>query len=227
MSVRGAQEANDVRCILLLGGSFDPVHSGHVGLARYFCTLLHPDELRLIPSGRPWQKPEMATPATHRIAMLQAAFDHWPMPVQIDEQEIQRDGPSYMIDTLRHCRAELGHDVSIALIMGADQLVNLHTWHEWPSLFDEANLCIAARPGFSTENAALHEAVASQITRRMASAEQLRQTPSGLVCIARQLALEVSSTAIRQRLARSEDTAGLLPGAVLDYIQQHHLYQTH
>jgi nicotinate-nucleotide adenylyltransferase len=196
-------------------------------LARYFCTLLHPDELRLIPSGRPWQKPAMTTPAAHRIAMLQAAFDHWPTPVRIDEQEIHRDGPSYMIDTLRHCRAELGRDVSIALIMGADQLVNLHTWHEWPALFEEAHLCIAARPGFSTESAALHEAVAAQITRRLANAEQLRQTPSGLVCIARQLALEISSTAIRQRLAQSEDTAGLLPGAVLDYIQQHHLYQTH
>jgi nicotinate-nucleotide adenylyltransferase len=169
----------------------------------------------------------MTTPAAHRIAMLQAAFDHWPTPVRIDEQEIHRDGPSYMIDTLRHCRAELGRDVSIALIMGADQLVNLHTWHEWPALFEEAHLCIAARPGFSTESAALHEAVAAQITRRLANAEQLRQTPSGLVCIARQLALEISSTAIRQRLAQSEDTAGLLPGAVLDYIQQHHLYQTH
>ena len=227
MSVRGAQELHDLRCILLLGGSFDPVHSGHVGLARYFCTLLHPDELRLIPSGRPWQKPEMTTAASHRIAMLEAAFDHWATPVRIDEQEIHREGPSYMIDTLRHCRAELGREVSIVLIMGADQLVNLHTWHEWPALFDEAHLCVAARPGFSTESPALHEAVAAQMTRRLASADQLRQTPSGLVCIARQLALAVSSTAIRQRLARSDDVTGLLPGPVLDYIQQHHLYQTH
>lgn len=227
MSVRSAQDEQDVRCVLLLGGSFDPVHSGHVGLARYFCTLLHPDELRLIPSGRPWQKPGMTTPAVHRIAMLRAAFIHWPTPVCIDEQEIQREGPSYMIDTLRHCRAQLGPTVSIAMIIGADQLVNLHTWHEWPALFDAAHLCIAARPGFSTEHAALHDAVAAQISRRLATAEQLRQTPSGLVCIARQLALEVSSTEVRERLARSEDTAGLVPAPVLDYIQQHHLYQTH
>ena len=216
-----------VRSVLLLGGSFDPVHSGHVGLARYFCTLLHPDELRLIPSGRPWQKPVMVTPAVHRVAMLQAAFDGWPTPICIDEQEIRREGPSYMIDTLRSLRSELGRDVSLALIMGADQLINLHTWRDWAALFDEAHLCIAARPGFAIDNAALDKAVAAQITRRLASADQLRQTPSGLVCIATQLALDVSSTQIREAIAGSGGAADLLPGPVLDYIQQHHLYQTH
>jgi nicotinate-nucleotide adenylyltransferase len=216
-----------VRSVLLLGGSFDPVHSGHVGLARYFCTLLHPDELRLIPSGRPWQKPDMATPASHRVAMLRAAFHGWPTPIYIDEQEIRREGPSYMIDTLRSLRSELGRDVSLALIMGADQLINLHTWRDWAALFDEAHLCIAARPGFVIDDAALDKAVAGQITRRLASADQLRQTPSGLVCIATQLALDVSSTTIREAIAGSGDAADLLPGPVLDYIQQHHLYQTH
>ena len=72
------------RCILLLGGSFDPVHVGHVGLARYFCTLLHPDELRLIPAGRPWQQPGLATPSEHRIAMLELAFADWMVPVYMD-----------------------------------------------------------------------------------------------------------------------------------------------
>ena len=213
--------------MLLLGGSFDPVHSGHVGLARYFCTLLHPDELRLIPSGRPWQKPDMTTPAAHRIAMLHAAFDGWPTPICIDEQEIQREGPSYMIDTLRDLRIKSGRDVSLALILGADQLINLHTWHEWPALFDEAHLCIAARPGFTMEGVALDTAVAAQINRRLASADQLRETPSGLVCIATQLALAVSSTTIRKAIAQNDNTEGMLPGPVLDYIQQHHLYQTH
>ena len=117
--------------------------------------------------------------------------------------------------------------------MGADQLINLHTWHEWSALFDEAHLCIAARPGFTMEDADLDKAVATQITRRLASAEQLRETPSGLVCIATQLALDVSSTTIREAIAGSGgsgvsgESADLLPGPVLDYIQQHHLYQTH
>lgn len=215
-----------MRCVLVLGGSFDPVHAGHVGLARYFCTLLHPDELRLVPSGQPWQKPGMTTPASHRIAMLHAAFDGWSVPIRIDDQEIRREGPSYMIDTLRHCRAELGPDASLALIIGADQLMNLHTWHQWTALFEEAHLCVAARPGFSTDRGGLHEAVAAQITRRQASADQLRQTPAGLVCIARELALPISSRMIREAVTRSETTDTLLPGPVLDYIHQHHLYQT-
>ena len=72
------------RCVLLLGGSFDPVHAGHVALARYFSALLHPDELRLLPAGQPWQKPGLRTPASHRIAMLHEAFADWATPVVID-----------------------------------------------------------------------------------------------------------------------------------------------
>ena len=120
--------------MLLLGGSFDPVHAGHVALARYFSTLLHPDELRLLPAGRPWQKPDMSTPATDRIAMLKLAFDPWLVPVVIDEQEVSREGPSYAVDSLRALREEFGEDAAIVMALGADQLLNLHTWRDWPQL---------------------------------------------------------------------------------------------
>ncbi len=221
------------RCILLLGGSFDPVHSGHVGLARYFTTLLHPDELRLIPAGRPWQKPAMTTAADHRIAMLRLAFAQWPVPVQIDTQEITRDGPSYAVDTLRALRASLGETASLVWVVGADQLANLHTWHQWQDLFSLTHLCIAARPGFELDREALNTQVAAEIGRRQASPAQLRATPAGLTCIATRLALDVSSTALRGALRDGHEPAQLsgqlrdqLPPPVLDYIQQHHLYQT-
>ena len=126
------------RCVLLLGGSFDPVHQGHIALARYFCALLHPDELRLIPAGRPWQKPELTTPPEHRIAMLQAAFSDWGVPIVIDSQEIEREGATYAIDTLRALRNELGDEVALVMLLGADQLLNLHTWRDWQKLFDLA-----------------------------------------------------------------------------------------
>ncbi len=224
------------RCVLLLGGSFDPVHAGHVGLAHFFSTLLHPDELRLIPAGQPWQKPGMSTPAADRIAMLKLAFPHWAVPVVIDEQEIARDGASYAIDTLRSLRTELGRDVSLVLVLGADQLINLHTWRDWTQLFEHAHLCFAARPGFSMARDVLDAAVAIEVTRRLASPAQLRSTPAGLAFIAPNLALDVSSTEIRAALAASHaagttETAdaalGQLPAPVLDYIRQHHLYQTH
>lgn len=215
------------RCVLLLGGSFDPVHAGHVALARYFGTLLHPDELRLVPAGQPWQKPGMSTPAPLRIAMLREAFAGWPVPVVIDEQEVRRDGASYAIDTLRALRAELGEHASIVMALGADQLLNLHTWREWQALFQFAHLCFAARPGFSLSEAAPASAVADQLERRLASPAQLRATPHGLAFVAANLAIDVSSTAIRQALADShtERAAKWLPQPVLEYIQQHHLYQ--
>ena len=221
------------RCILLLGGSFDPVHNGHIGLARYVCTLLHPDALRLIPAGRPWQKPGMTTPAEHRIAMLRLAFAEWAVPVLIDTQEIERTGPSYAIDTLSELRRSLGDQVSLVWVMGADQLANLHTWHQWQQLFSLTHLCIAARPGFRLDKESLDAEVASEVGRRLASPAHLRETPSGLTCIATNLALDVSSTALRESLRESPRGAQpvnkrlqeWLPSPVLDYIQQHHLYQ--
>ena len=217
------------RCILLLGGSFDPVHCGHVGLARYFCTLLHPDELRLIPAGRPWQKPGMTTASEHRIAMLKLAFDNWVVPVDIDTQEIERDGPSYAVDTLQTVRKSVGETTSLIWVMGADQLINLHTWHQWRTLFSLTNLCIAARPGYDLSREALDAEVASEIARRQASPAQLRASASGLCFIATNLALEVSSTALRGALYRGHGEPvqqEQLPAPVLDYVQQHHLYQT-
>lgn len=220
------------RCILLLGGSFDPVHEGHIALARYFSTLLHPDELRLIPAGQPWQKPGMRTAAADRVAMLRLAFADWAVPVVIDEQEIGRDGPSYMIDTLGALRAQLGDETSLVLALGADQLLNLFTWRDWPRLFELAHLCFAARPGFDIRSADMHPDVGAQLTRRLASPSQLRQTPHGLAYVASNLAIDVSSTAIRVALGRSgagtteNALSGSLPGAVLDYIRHHHLYQT-
>lgn len=215
------------RCVLLLGGSFDPVHAGHVGLAHYFGTLLHPDELRLIPAGQPWQKPGLKTPAADRIAMLELAFPNWPMPVVIDDQEVRRDGASYAIDTLRALRGELGPETSLVLALGADQLANLHTWRDWRQLFDFAHLCFAARPGFSMTRDVLDAEVAKEVARRLANPPQLRSTPAGLAFIAPNLALDVSSTTIRAALAAGGDTGRLLPAPVLDYIRQHHLYQTY
>ncbi len=217
------------RCVLLLGGSFDPVHAGHVALARYFSALLHPDELRLVPAGQPWQKPGMRTPAADRIAMLRAAFGQWATPIVIDEQEIRRDGPSYAIDTLRALRAELGPDTSIVMALGADQLLNLATWRDWRQLFEVAHLAFATRPGFDLQGQALDPDVAAELARRLGSPAQLRTAAHGLAFIATNLAIAVSSTVIRQALAAGdpERAAGWLPGPVLDYIQRHYLYQNH
>jgi nicotinate-nucleotide adenylyltransferase len=146
--------------------------------------------------------------------------------VHIDTLEIQREGPSYTVDTLRELRRTLGEQVSLLWIIGADQLSNLHTWHEWRELFVLTNLCIAARPGYVIDQAALDSEVVHEISRRVANPSQLKQTACGLCFIAYNLAWEVSSTALRESLRQGESVKGLLPTPVLDYAQHHHLYQT-
>lgn len=212
--------------VLLMGGSFDPVHLGHVALAGLFVKLLAPDQLRLIPAGDPWQKAPLAARAADRIAMLRLAFAHQPVPVVIDDQEIRRSGGSYTIDTLRALRAEFGDDASLAWIIGADQLERFNTWRDWQSLFDLAHFCVGARPGHTIDAARLPQEVATQFRRREASPAQLRDCAHGLTLFAANLSCDVSSTEVRAALARGESCRQYLSPPVLDYVAKHHLYQT-
>jgi nicotinate-nucleotide adenylyltransferase len=217
------------RCIVILGGSFDPVHIGHVALADYFVRLLVPDELRIIPTGNPWQKGGLRATPDDRVEMARRAFDRQPVPVRIDEQEIRRPSATYTIDTLRSVRAEAGPRASIAFLLGADQLQQLDTWHDWLQLFDHAHLCVASRPGFSIDGSHLPAVVAREFRRRAATPEQIRNASHGLTYLASNLHIDVSATAIRaamQRGERPESLKSLIPGGVLDYIEQHHLYRT-
>ncbi|HJV79504.1 nicotinate-nucleotide adenylyltransferase [Noviherbaspirillum sp.] len=212
------------RCIALLGGSFDPVHNGHVALGKYFATLLAPDELRVIPAGKPWQKNGLQASPEHRVAMVKLAFDRLPVPVVVDPLEILRGSPTYTIDTLRAVREELGPEVSLAFLIGADQLQQLHTWKEWRQLFDYAHICAASRPGFAMDSAHVPAEVGREFARRDATPQQIRETSHGLTTIATNLAVDISATHIRAALERGERADALIPPGVLDYIKQHHLY---
>lgn len=214
------------RCIALLGGSFDPVHNGHVALGEYFVRLLQPDALRIIPAGNPWQKHGLQATAHDRLAMVQRAFDRQQVPVTIDRQEIRRDTPTFTIDTLRAVRAELGPQTSIVFLLGADQLQHLNSWQEWQHLFEFAHLCAASRPGFAIDAMHLPADVAHEFTRRAGTPEQIRNTPHGLSYLASNLAVDVSSTEIRSALQRGERPEAQIPAGVLDYIEQHHLYKS-
>jgi nicotinate-nucleotide adenylyltransferase len=222
------------RCIALLGGSFDPIHNGHIALARYFLQLLKPDELRVIPAGNPWQKGNLQVSAEHRVAMMQCAFQEQNIPVTIDLQEIQRHTATYSIDTLRAIRAEAGPDASLVFLLGADQLQQLNTWKEWQRLFDYAHICAASRPGFLVSETHIPAEVALEFNRRAGTPEQIRNTPHGLTYLASDLAVDVSSTQIRAALrgeaVQTENRAASradaqVPPAALNYIKQHQLYK--
>jgi nicotinate-nucleotide adenylyltransferase len=213
-------------CVVVLGGSFDPIHNGHVALATYFTDLLAPAALRVIPAGNPWQKNGLHAAADQRVAMIARAFAGQAYPVSIDQQEIHRHGASYSIDTLRNLRAEVGPLTSLAFVVGADQLQMLHTWREWRALFDCAHICVASRPGFTLDPAHMHADVAAEFTRRAGSAQQIRSTPQGLSFIGNGLAIDISATDIRAIINSGARPGALVPPTVLDYIQQHHLYQS-
>ncbi len=212
-------------CVALLGGSFDPVHHGHVALAALFAQLLQPDQLRILPAGNPWQKSALNASADQRVAMIELAFRAAAINVTIDRREIARAAPTYTVDTLREMRAELGPDASIVFLIGADQLQQLDSWREWKSLFDYAHIGVAARPGYALDAAALPRAVAQEIATRQGSLDQLRTTPSGRIFLAETLAVDISATQIRAALQRGEQANSLIPEVVLDYIQQHNLYK--
>jgi nicotinate-nucleotide adenylyltransferase len=211
------------RCIALLGGSFDPVHEGHVALGGYFAKLLFPDELRILPAGNPWQKHGLQASAEHRVAMVRMAFSRMPVNVVIDEQEILRGSPTYTIDTLRALRDEAGPQASLTFLIGADQLQQLHTWKNWRQLFDQAHICAASRPGFNM--ARMAPEVAREFSRRAATPQQIHDTAHGLAYLATNLAIDISATEIRAALHRRADADSLLPPGVLDYIKSHHLYE--
>lgn len=221
-------------CLALLGGSFDPVHHGHVALAALFAELLQPDELRILPA-RPWQKTSLQASDAQRIAMLELAFGGQPFAgmktsVTIDLQEIERGGASYTVDTLRGLRRELGDAASIVFLMGADQLQKLDTWRDWHELFALCNLGVAARPGYELDQDKLPPAVAQELSQRLATPAEVRAAPYGKVCLARSLAVDISATQVRNALrARTEagaDASAFLMPQVLDYIQQHNLYKS-
>lgn len=213
-------------CVVLLGGTFDPIHNGHVALGRYFKALLQADQLRVVPAGLPWQKDGVHASAEQRAEMVQLAFAAQQVEVVLDRQELDRSGATYTIDTLRAVRAELGPAASLVLLIGADQLQHFDSWREWRHIFDYAHLGVAARPGFSLTEHDIPAAVREEFVTRQAEVAQLRATPHGRTYLATDLAVDISATTIRLALQRGERPVSLLAPIVLDYIEQHNLYKS-
>jgi len=210
----------------LLGGSFDPIHIGHLQLARDATAQLQLDEVRFIPAGRPWQKGEM-TDAAQRAHLVELAIRDLPNAV-LDMREIERDGATYTIDTLRELRAALGAAPALVLLMGADQFERIDTWRQWQRLLDHAHIAVAARngvlPQLGTQLQAWHDA-------RRLDAAALRSRPAGGICSFAMTPVDVSATQVRALLAtpatptRDAELSRLLPPAALDYIRRLRLYE--
>jgi len=210
----------------ILGGTFDPPHIGHLALAQLCIDHLALDELVWIPTGQSWQKSADVTPAADRFAMTElaaAALAGTPAKIRVSRMEVDRAGPSYTIDSVRQLRAEYGPQASLCWLMGADQLLRLHTWHGWQELFEHVHLCTATRPRF--ELSALEGPVLKALAERQADTHLIQCTPSGRMWIDQTLAVDLSSTSLRQRLAAGEPADDQLPAGVAHYIASHGLYR--
>jgi len=210
--------------LAILGGTFDPVHYGHLRLADDVRRALALPEVRLVPAANPPHREPPSASARDRVAMLELAVREFPGLV-VDTREIARGGRSYTVDTLAELRDGMPSR-PIALLVGADAFRGLHTWHRWRTLFDLAHIVVVPRPGVAVE-AGLPEALAREWhARRSADPRILRSRPAGAIYVQPVTAQPISSTAIRAALARGgkDEVAGLLPVAVLAYIESNRLY---
>ncbi|MGH8618709.1 MAG: nicotinate-nucleotide adenylyltransferase [Burkholderiales bacterium] len=211
----------------ILGGTFDPIHYGHLRLAEELAEALKLAEVRLIPAGTPPHRAAPATAAQHRLAMAVLAILGNPR-LAVDAREVRRSGPGYTIDTLTELRAEEGAQRPLVLLLGADAFLELATWHRWHELFGLAHIVIAHRPGFPTETwpDRMPQPLAREYEKRLLKqALNIYTKPFGGIAALPIAALDISATMIRRALADGESPRYLLPDPVLDYIRANNLYR--
>src|SRR3989338_5133113 len=208
------------RMIGILGGTFDPIHYGHLRPALEVLHALGLSEIRLIPAANPPHRLPPVAGAAQRIKMVELAVAGVP-GLRVDDREIGRGGPSYPVPTLESLRAELG-DVPLCLLMGTDAFAGIETWHEWRRLPGLAHLEVMVRPGWPFPAAARLPAWARGRVGR--AARELAQSSAGRIYHQAVTPQDISATRIRELIARGEPVEGQLPPAVRDYIRANRLY---
>lgn len=206
----------------VLGGTFDPIHYGHLRMAEELAEALGLTEVRIIPAGQPPHRTAPRTPARHRLEMARLAIAGNPR-FKLDEREVLQARASYTVDTLSALRTELGKQQPIWLLMGADAFLGLSTWKEWQRLFELAHIAVAHRPGYRlAQSDALDDGLRHELERRQVSGAP--DTPAGSVLLRPITQLDISATDIRSRLQEGRSARYLTPDSVLDYIQKNNLY---
>ena len=201
----------------IFGGTFNPVHYGHLRSALEVKDIFDLAEIRLIPSANPPHRDLPSVSAESRLKMLQLAIDQQ-TDLKIDDRELNRAGPSYMVDTLKSIRSEIGSQPLI-LFIGSDAFNQLTTWHEWQALFNYAHIVVLTRPNYHLQALNDFFSVHLSIDRT-----ELAQNSAGKLYFQSVRQLDISATAIRDMIAQHKNPGFLLPDKVLTYIRQHQLY---
>ena len=211
----------------ILGGTFDPIHNGHLRLAQEALEQCNLASVRFIPSGAPPHRNAPHASAQQRLDMVCLALQG-NSSFMLDEREIHRTDPCYTVHTLTALRTELDAQQPLCLLLGGDAFLLLHTWHEWKQLFELAHIVVMQRAGGSPLGNAMNEAdtfLRNEYHARLAPAPRvLHESPAGAILVADMPALEISATDIRRRRAEGRSMRYMLPDAVANYIQSHQLY---
>jgi nicotinate-nucleotide adenylyltransferase len=207
----------------IMGGTFDPVHFGHLRLAEEAAEILGLECVRWIPAGHPSHRNAPMASAVHRLEMVKLAIAGNPT-FELDDAEIQQRRPSYTVETLERLRRELGAARPIVLLLGTDSFRNLTTWERWRDLFELAHIFVGLRPGHSLTPGGMPAELAAQWRKRPGTPEEIVARPAGRVVIYATTALDISASAIRAHFAQGLSPRYLLPGAVLEYIEAQGIY---
>ncbi|MHB1301043.1 MAG: nicotinate-nucleotide adenylyltransferase [Burkholderiales bacterium] len=208
----------------VFGGTFDPVHFGHLRLAQEVAERCGLESVRIIPAGIPPHRTPPHCEASHRMEMVRIAAEGNPLFIP-DEREVLKTSPCYSVETLLELRSELGPDKPLCLMVGADAFLGFPAWHRWRELFDLAHILVAQRPGFDIRSAITGVLGEEYAARSEQDPAALRRFSCGRIVTLDITLLDISASTIRECFAKGASARYLLPEGVLDYIQNHGLYR--
>lgn len=205
----------------ILGGTFDPIHYGHLRTALDVQQCLSLDEVRFIPCGEPAHRNKPIATALQRLAMVRAAITGQ-KTFTVDDREIQRSGPSYMVDTLTSLKSDFKTE-SLCLILGADAFNGLEQWYQWQSIFDLANIVVMQRPEMKG-SIEINKRLVNKLKHRIVDTDDLKAKKNGGISFVPVTQIDISATKIRQQWKLNKDIQFFLPDSVLTLIQQQNIY---
>ncbi|HJW03570.1 MAG TPA: nicotinate-nucleotide adenylyltransferase [Azospira sp.] len=210
----------------VFGGTFDPVHHGHLRLAQEALEALGLAQVLWLPAGQPPHRGAPRVSGARRLDMVRLAVAGNPAFV-VDPAEVEQAAPSYTFHTLERLRRERGKEQPLVLLTGADAFAGLPTWHRWRDILELAHVAVVYRPGFSVDPAQLPAELAREFEARDCATQGLAEAPAGGITTFPMTPLAISATQIRQILASGRSPRYLLPDAVIAYIDQQQLYRNY
>jgi len=202
----------------IFGGTFDPIHYGHLRPVAEVHQALQLEKLFLLPASIPPHRQAPTASAGQRLQMTQLAVSEFP-GLEVDNYEVQRGGISYTVETLEHYRRQYPQ-IPLCLLLGSDAFASLETWHQWQRLPTLAHLVVMQRPHHESTAASAWSEEYLTIDSR-----ELSATSSGKIYFHKVTPQDISATGIRQAISEDQAVAALLPSAVINYIKQHHIYE--